>query len=99
MSYSVPDVGSKPDASITQPGPLVEINLRLSMTAAVLPNGPKAANVAKVSHPRCEVFRTWGELCERSGTLPGDTPQQSPLWQLTVTHPKQSGATCLPSRG
>ena len=77
----------------------MEINLRLSMTAAVLPNGPKAAKAAKVSHPRCEVPRTWGELCERSGTLPGDTPQQGPLWQLTVTHPKQSGATCLPSRG
>jgi hypothetical protein len=90
---------SKPDVSITQPEPLVEINLRLSMTAAVLPNGPKAANGAKVNDPRCEVFRTWGELCERSGMLPGDTPQQSPLWQLTVTHPKQSGATCLPSRG
>lgn len=82
MSYSVPDMGSKPDASITQPGPLVDINLLLATTTAVLPNGPKAA---KVSHPRCEVFRTWGELCERSGTLPGDTPQQSPLWQLTVT--------------
>jgi hypothetical protein len=52
MSYSVPDVGSKPDASITQPGPLVEINLRRSMTAAVLPNGSKAANVAKVQSPQ-----------------------------------------------
>ena len=85
MSYSVPDVGSKPDASITQPRAVSGNQSTPFDNYAVLPNGPKAANVAKVSHPRCEVFRTWGELCERSGTLSGDTPQQSPLWQLTVT--------------
>ena len=81
MSYGVPDVGSKPDVSINLTVTVLEINLRLPRTIAALANGPK---VAKVSHCRCEVLHTWGELCERSGALPGDTPLQSPLDRLAT---------------
>ena len=63
---------------------VLEINLCLPMTTAALPNGPKVAKAAKVSHPRFEVLRTWGELCERSSALPGDTPHQSPLDRLAT---------------
>ncbi|MGYP000176741187 len=41
-------------------------------------------SVVEVSHRMSEVLRTWGELCERSGALPGDTPLQSPVDRLAT---------------
>ncbi|MBT5979964.1 MAG: hypothetical protein HOG65_01815, partial [Acidiferrobacteraceae bacterium] len=63
---------------------VLEINLCLPMTTAALPYGPKVAKAANASHPRFEVLRTWGELCERSSALPGDTLHQSPLDRLAT---------------
>lgn len=43
-----------------------------------------AANdeVVEVQHRMSEALRTWGELCERAGIDPGDTPADSPVMKV-----------------
>ena len=38
--------------------------------------------VVEVKHGMSELLKTWGELCERTGTEPGDTPVDSPVNRL-----------------
>jgi len=40
--------------------------------------------VLEVSHSMRETLRTWGELCERAGADPGDTPLDSPVQRLAT---------------
>lgn len=45
-----------------------------------------AANemVVEVKHRMNEGLTTWGELCERTGTDPGNTPADSPVARLAT---------------
>jgi hypothetical protein len=38
--------------------------------------------VVEVEHKLSETISTWGELCERAGISPGDTPGDSPVRRL-----------------
>ena len=38
--------------------------------------------VVEVRHGMSEVLNTWGELCERADTEPGDTPADAPVRRL-----------------
>ena len=38
--------------------------------------------VVEVKHGMSEVLKTWGDLCERAGMEPGDTPADSPVSRL-----------------
>ena len=38
--------------------------------------------IVEVKHPMSELLKTWGELCERAGTDPGETPPDSPVNRL-----------------
>ena len=40
--------------------------------------------VLEVSHRMSETLATWGELCERAGMDPGDTPLDSPVTRLAT---------------
>jgi hypothetical protein len=40
------------------------------------------SQVIEVKHKMSEKITTWGELCESSGTDPGDTPVDSPVEKL-----------------
>lgn len=40
--------------------------------------------VVEVNHPMRETLSTWGELCERAGIEPGDTPPDSPVRRLAT---------------
>lgn len=37
----------------------------------------------EIHHPMSEKIATWGELCERSGHAPGDTPTDAPVEKMT----------------
>ena len=41
-------------------------------------------NVLEVSHRMSDTISTWGELCERAGVEPGDTPADSPVHRLAT---------------
>lgn len=43
---------------------------------------PANGRVVEVKHKMSEQVNTWGELCERSGLEPGDTPANSPVEKL-----------------
>ncbi len=43
---------------------------------------PAAKTAIEVEHSITESFETWGELCRRAGTDPGDTPADSPVEKL-----------------
>ena len=47
--------------------------------------------VIEVSHKMSEKLTTWGELCEKAGMEPGDTPAEAPITRLI------SKTTVLPS--
>lgn len=38
--------------------------------------------VVEARHPMNELLTTWGELCERAGLEPGDTPAATPVRKL-----------------
>ncbi len=38
--------------------------------------------VVEVRHGMSETLHTWGELCERAGREPGDTPAEAPVRRL-----------------
>ncbi len=38
----------------------------------------------EVSHRMSETLSTWGELCERAGLEPGETPAESPVKRLAT---------------
>ncbi len=38
--------------------------------------------VVEVKHGMGELLKTWGELCERVGMEPGDTPGETPVNRL-----------------
>lgn len=38
--------------------------------------------VVEVKHGMSEQLSTWGELCERAGIEPGDTPAHAPVQRL-----------------
>lgn len=40
--------------------------------------------VIEVNHRMSEDLSTWGELCERTGVEPGDTPADSPVHRLAT---------------
>ena len=40
--------------------------------------------VVEVSHRMSEVLHSWGELCERAGIEPGQTPPDSPIKKLAT---------------
>ena len=40
--------------------------------------------VVEVSHRMLEQMNTWGELCERAGIDPGDTPADFPVKRLAT---------------
>ncbi len=40
--------------------------------------------VLEVRHGMNELLRTWGELCERAGVDPGNTPPESPVQRLAT---------------
>ncbi len=40
--------------------------------------------VMEVSHRMSESLSTWGELCERTGANPGDTPADAPVQRLAT---------------
>ena len=40
--------------------------------------------VLEVSHRMSEKLVTWGELCERAGVEPGDTPADAPVHRLAT---------------
>jgi len=53
----------------------------------------------EVHHAMSERLQTWGELCERAGIDPGDTPLDAPVTRLitgghtnTYTEPMQLGS-------
>lgn len=39
-------------------------------------------SVVEVRHTMDEEIRTWGQLCDRSGADPGDTPADAPVERL-----------------
>jgi hypothetical protein len=66
--------------------------------------------VLEVSHRMSESLSTWGELCERLGIEPADTPVESPVHRLATggnlisstslgsgTAPACSTGSCCPS--
>ena len=40
--------------------------------------------VLEVSHRMSDTISTWGDLCERAGVEPGDTPADSPVHRLAT---------------
>jgi len=40
--------------------------------------------VLEVHHAMREVVTNWGELCERAGVAPGDTPADAPVTRLAT---------------
>lgn len=38
--------------------------------------------IIEVTHPLGQPLMTWGELCERVGAAPGDTPADAPVERL-----------------
>ena len=40
--------------------------------------------VVEVNHRMSEEIHTWGELCERAGIDPGDTPADAPVVRLAT---------------
>ena len=40
--------------------------------------------VLEVSHRMSDTISTWGDLCERAGAEPGDTPADSPVQRLVT---------------
>jgi hypothetical protein len=40
--------------------------------------------VLEVTHRMSETLATWGDLCERAGVAPGDTPLESPVHRLAT---------------
>ncbi len=40
--------------------------------------------VVEVQHRISEAVATWGELCERAGIEPGDTPSDAPVVKLAT---------------
>jgi hypothetical protein len=40
--------------------------------------------VVEINHPMSDQVVTWGELCERLGMEPGDTPVDSPVKRLAT---------------
>lgn len=65
--------------------------------------------VVEVNHPMRETLSTWGELCERAGIEPGDTPPEAPVRRLATggnvvgaqalsnPEPACGSGTCCPS--
>ncbi len=47
--------------------------------------------VVEVFHKMSEKLTTWGEVCEKAGIEPGETPADAPVKRLV------SGGTILPS--
>jgi hypothetical protein len=63
-----------------------------------------AANdrTVEVNHSIREVFHTWGEVCERAGIDPGDTPANTPAQRLisggiVLTEKRSQGEAPPPS--
>ena len=40
--------------------------------------------VLEVSHRMSDTISTWGDLCERAGVAPGNTPADSPVQRLAT---------------
>jgi hypothetical protein len=40
--------------------------------------------VLEVTHRMSETLATWGDLCQRAGIEPGDTPPESPVHRLAT---------------
>ena len=40
---------------------------------------PENGKTVEISHRMVETLATWGDLCERAGIEPGDTPADSPV--------------------
>jgi hypothetical protein len=40
--------------------------------------------VLEVTHRMSETLATWGDLCERAGVEPGETPLESPVHRLAT---------------
>jgi hypothetical protein len=40
--------------------------------------------VVEVSHRMSDTLLTWGDLCERAGVEPGDTPADTPVQKLAT---------------
>lgn len=40
--------------------------------------------VLEINHRMSEMVSTWGDLCQRAGIEPGDTPQDSPVHRLAT---------------
>ena len=40
--------------------------------------------VLEVSHRMSESISTWGDLCQRAGVAPGETPPDSPVHRLAT---------------
>jgi predicted nucleic acid-binding Zn ribbon protein len=51
------------------------------------------ARKVEVSHKMSETIATWGELCEKSASEPGETPADTPVRRLI------SGAAIIGSTG
>lgn len=43
---------------------------------------PTNRTIVEVAHRMSERLATWGELCERSGADPGETPEDTPVERL-----------------
>ena len=42
------------------------------------------SRVVEVMHRMNEQMRTWGELCEKAGVAPGDTPKDAPVTRMAT---------------
>jgi hypothetical protein len=49
--------------------------------------------VLEVQHRMSENLATWGELCERLGISPGDTPAEAPVHRLATGGNVLSGSS------
>jgi hypothetical protein len=56
--------------------------------------------IVEVSHRMNDVMKTWGELCEKAGIEPGDTPANAPVSRMAnggnVITGSSSGSPDLP---
>ena len=40
--------------------------------------------IVEVSHRMSDVMKSWGELCEKAGIEPGDTPADAPVSRMAT---------------
>jgi hypothetical protein len=45
---------------------------------------PANGQMFEVNHRMSEEIRTWGELCEKTGSAPGETPADSPVERMAT---------------